>query len=273
MKRRKTVKGSQVSSSAYTDGTRRGRCMTARRTPHAASVVPWPGNRPTMIGTASGAGIVATGTAPVRNVSSYRGARMEPDANRIFVGIDPSSRNTGVVCLDGDGRLVAAVNGRDFFSPGKEAYDIRRHVAQASGIRDFLSAFSIAAIACEDYSFGSVHRAYTLAEFNGILKAGLLDVFGGIPIFVAPTVNKKFGTGDGRAGKESVMERAGKECPDLLKLPEKQLTSDVCDAWSLAKLAWYIVGPEQAAKVDFGSDLLRTRLEIAASVREKIRDI
>ena len=33
MKRRKTVKGSQVSSSAYTDGTRRGRCMTARRMP------------------------------------------------------------------------------------------------------------------------------------------------------------------------------------------------------------------------------------------------
>ena len=196
---------------------------------------------------------------------------MEPDANRIFVGIDPSSRNTGVVCLDGDGRLVAAVNGRDFFSPGKEAYDIRRHAAQASGIRDFLSAFSIAAIACEDYSFGSVHRAYTLAEFNGILKAGLLDVFGGIPIFVAPTVNKKFGTGDGWAGTESGMERGGKECPDLLKLPEKQLTSDVCDAWSLAKLAWYVVGPEKAAKADFGSDLLRTRLEIAASVREKYR--
>ena len=112
---------------------------------------------------------------------------------KAFVGIDPSVSNTGVVCLDMDGRFRAALNGRDLVDR-RQAYGIRRHVDQVAGICRFLADFSIIALAYEDYSYGSVHRAYTLAEFNGILKAGLLDILPP-PLFVAPTVNKKFATG------------------------------------------------------------------------------
>ena len=194
-------------------------------------------------------------------------------AHDVFVGIDPSVSNTGIVCLGTNGEFIAAGNGRDFFSPknctGHKAYDVRRHIAQVEGICRFLSEFHVLAIAYEDYSFGSTHRAYTLAEFNGILKSGLLAVYGKAPFFIAPTANKKFATGYGNAGKEWVQARAVEECPGLAALPKRELTPDVCDAWSLACLAWYVAMPEQAAKTDTGNDLLRTRLEIASSIREK----
>lgn len=186
---------------------------------------------------------------------------------KAFVGIDPSVSNTGVVCLDMDGRFRAALNGRDLVDR-RQAYGIRRHVDQVAGICRFLADFSIIALAYEDYSYGSVHRAYTLAEFNGILKAGLLDILPP-PLFVAPTVNKKFATGYGQAAKEDVIFRVENECPELANLPKKQRTSDICDAWSLARMAWYVNMPEHAATIDFGCDLLRTRLEVAASIREK----
>lgn len=194
-------------------------------------------------------------------------------ARDVFVGIDPSASNTGVVCLGTDGGLVACGNGRDFFSPktgtDRKAYDVRRHIAHVEGICRFLSEFHVLAIAYEDYSFGSTHRAYTLAEFNGILKSGLLALYGNAPFFVAPTANKKFATGYGNAGKEWVQARAVEECPGLAALPKRELTPDVCDAWSLARLAWYVAMPEQAAKTDTGNDLLRMRLEIASAIREK----
>lgn len=186
---------------------------------------------------------------------------------KAFAGIDPSVSNTGVVCLDMDGRFLAALNGRDLVDR-RQAYGIRRHVDQVTGICRFLAEFSIVALAYEDYSYGSAHRAYTLAEFNGILKAGLLDISPHL-IFVAPTANKKFATGYGQAAKEDVVSRVENECPELANLPKKQRTSDICDAWSLARMAWYVNMPEHAATIDFGCDLLRTRLEVAASIREK----
>lgn len=225
---------------------------------------------PTLSGTASDAAIAVIGVVREQSGRSSRAVRAMRD---VFVGIDPSASNTGVVCLGTDGGLIAAGNGRDFFSSqargDRKTYDVRRHLAQVEGICRFLSGFNVLAIAYEDYSFGSTHRAYTLAEFNGILKSGLLALYERMPFFVAPTANKKFATGYGNAGKEWVLARAVEECPGLAELPKKELTSDVCDAWSLARLAWYVVMPEQAAKLDTGNDLLRTRLEIAAAIRER----
>ena len=185
---------------------------------------------------------------------------------RVYAGIDPSITNTGVVLLGEDGELVAAINGSVAYAKKKFSYNIERYLVQASYIAGELAKYRIAASAYEDYSMNSIHRVYDLAEYGGVLKRELLMI-GVKPWLVPPTVNKKFATGHGDAGKEMVAKQAINECPALLNLGKRKLTNDITDAFFLAKYALYRSSPSVAATIDLGNKALRTRLEIVQEAK------
>ena len=189
-----------------------------------------------------------------------------------YAGIDPSITNTGIVLLAEDGSLTGAINSRKY-DDDKTLDGVLRYARicvclcnalKATTDRNFLAGY-------EDYSFGSTHRAFSLAEFGGILKKSLYDAGArGISLF-APAWNKKFATGNGTAGKEQMMEQAVAECPQLKEAcPGKELTSDVCDAYFLAKAAWYLGTPAEAVvKNESNRARLRPRLEMVKEWKTK----
>ena len=179
-------------------------------------------------------------------------------SNSIFVGIDPSVTNTGVVVLNEKGSLVLCFDGKTAYTEKKYEYDIDRYKTQADYIVSNLKSINAntISIAYEDYAFNSVHMAFTLGEYGGILKVKLLEAFNTGILLVAPMSNKKFATDYGYADKNLMMEQAGKECPELIGKSD-----DICDAYFLAKYAWYKNNPEYAAKMEKGNPYLRARLE------------
>ena len=183
---------------------------------------------------------------------------------RFFVGIDPSITNTGVVVLDEAGGFVSAYNS-SVVKKRKGVSDIELYRERTDGIIAFLRDFTkgdneISAISYEGYSFGSVHRGQSLAEFGGILKFRILEEFGLRCQLPVPTEVKKFATSKGNALKERVMRCALDEAPALAELGKK-LTTDVCDAYFLAKMSWYCGLPDAAVKFETNRSLVRARLE------------
>ena len=186
--------------------------------------------------------------------------------DNVYVGIDPSITNTGVVCLDSTGRTVLTLDGK---TSADKSDDIARYKAQAELIVETLGLYSIKSIAYEDYSFDSVHRAYSLAEYGGILKCALRGIYSGSLLFVAPTQNKKFACGSGHADKKTIRAQAFRED---ISLAERQASTDICDAYFLAKIAWYRDQPETAFAMDRGNPHLRTRMETIRKIERNSRN-
>ncbi len=181
----------------------------------------------------------------------------------VYVGIDPSISNTGVVVLSERGSLLAAFDGKQAYR-GKIAYDIARYLAQAEFIAAKLKDYDISGIAYEDYSFGSIHRGMSLAEYGGILKAALYRLWPSVITLVAPCTNKKFATGCGQAGKERMANQALLECPEL----GQDASQDIFDAYFLAKYALYSHCRENAHALDRKHPLLRKRLELTMEEKQ-----
>lgn len=201
---------------------------------------------------------------------------MPQAAKRLYIGIDPSISNTGVVCLNESGSLVLALDGKN--APGASSRnkdDIGRYQAQASYILEALEALEgeISAIAYEDYSFDSVHRAYSLAEYGGILKLSLKSLDIESMLLIAPTQNKKFATGSGFSGKGYVREAAFRECPELER---SRASSDICDAYFLAKIAWYHADSDAAFHCErdrqYCKNNLRGRFELLRKILRNPRN-
>ena len=184
-----------------------------------------------------------------------------------YVGIDPSITNTGIVILGEDGGLLGCANSRA--ADDKRLEPILRYGRISEAVVDAMfdvtrgSGYATLIVGYEDYSFGSVHRSFALAEFGGILKKSLYDAgVKSIQLF-APTWNKKFATRDGMASKERMQEQAMRECPAIAALPRGESTSDVCDAYFLAKAAWYAGEAADAiVRCETNKALLRSRLEM-----------
>lgn len=185
-------------------------------------------------------------------------AKMASKNEQVHIGIDPSIANTGVAVINSEGKLVKYINGRDGCH-GKYACDIEKYVAQADYIVAQLAGLSVGFIAYESYSYQSTHKAYSLAECNGILKASLFSLHPKPLLYMAPMRLKKFATGNGHADKSMMIARAKAECSALGAKP----TSDICDAFFLAKYAFYVSSPQTAYKIDRGNANLRVRLELA----------
>jgi hypothetical protein len=204
----------------------------------------------------------------------------------LFVGVDPSLTNTGVVCLDGKGNLVAVGNSKDALQAWRSQSAETRNCPEGQTyrlklIKDYVitvishakskvtdtgfAVFEKTVIYYEDYSFDSLNRAFSLGELGGVLKTELMHMpLWDCNLYLAPPKTvKKFAINRGDCTKkEPIMTRAKDECPALSKVETRSMTSDVCDAYFLAKMAWYRTVPELVIEHETHKDLLRNRLEI-----------
>ena len=191
--------------------------------------------------------------------------------NPYFIGIDPSITNTGVVILSMDGKPASIFNSkyRQNKMPKKTPfYSVLRYREIVESIILYIHTEiknNPCVVAYEDYSYESENLSFTMGEFNGILKMRLVEEFSGI-ICIPPRRVKKFATGRGGASKEAMQEKAATDGLKGICIPDKQWTTDICDAYFLAKIAWYIGAAENAVTFDKNNSLLRERLTIAKTV-------
>ncbi|WP_346666092.1 crossover junction endodeoxyribonuclease RuvC [uncultured Mailhella sp.] len=197
---------------------------------------------------------------------------------KTYAGIDPSITNTGVVLLDERGRTLATYNSKTGCRKKDYASDILFYRSRADEIISFIrerSADGLSAAVYEDYSFDSVHRTYSLAEYGGILKMTLMTAFPNTAFhFSAPATIKKFATGTGTATKEMMRDKAVFESALIANLGAGERTFDVCDAYFMASMARYV--HEELRDIIKGCQdkaLLRMRLELAKKQRESWKTV
>ena len=131
---------------------------------------------------------------------------------KTYAGIDPSISNTGVVLLDERGRTLSTYNSKTGCRKKDYSSDILFYKGRADEILSFVrehSGSGLFAVVYEDYSFNSMHKTYSLAEYGGILKMTLMTAFPNTAFhFSAPATIKKFATGTGTATKEMMRDKA-----------------------------------------------------------------
>lgn len=205
-----------------------------------------------------------------------------------ILGIDPSIKNTGVVVIDGYGNVLFTVEYsmpakalKQSMYPGKEntlINDNRKAYLPLMYIRDGLrktldyidGVFLIESIVAgyENYSYGSTHKAERLGELGGLLRTLLIDYDVPFKLF-APTQIKKFAVKSGHATKEQMMCQLQRECSEAtqgqLRTNKETISGDICDAYYIAKMMWYLCLPKLAQKYDT-TPLLRHRLEMVTKL-------
>lgn len=204
----------------------------------------------------------------------------------LIVGVDPSLTNTGVILLNTHGDVVHSIETRyvlkdwhklsskDRNSPAGQInrlYLISRTIEyEIQGVLPH-KYYGMISVGYEDYSFDSLNRAFSLGELGGVLKCTLANLPARFVdfIMVSPMEVKKFALGRGDCKeKEPVMSQAALEEPCLA-----ETTSDLCDAYFLAKFAWYSNCPAQVMKFekDGNKNNLRLRLEMCAERMTKCK--
>lgn len=119
-----------------------------------------------------------------------------------YIGIDASSKSTGICILDDMGRLVKLYT----IQPSKKLTEMERLLCIRDALRDILTTYTaVTSGAIEGYSYGSIHKAFTLAEIAGTIKVVLADA-GVETLIVAPKQLKKFATGNASASKQDVKD-------------------------------------------------------------------
>lgn len=171
-----------------------------------------------------------------------------------FIGVDPSLENTAVCVLSPTGDLVGAHQSKLLHLKSSNPYE--RLLNMRAWMEDICAQHRNSDFGYENYSYGSTNKAYKLGELGGVLKSSIFLLANSISL-VPPSSLKLFATGNGAAGKDLMIAQALKECPKLES--ETQITSDICDAYFLAKAALFI--NDTAAAVASGTELLRHRLE------------
>ena len=186
--------------------------------------------------------------------------------NKFFIGVDPSLTNTGVVVLNLDGGLEFLRNSKQssFMQEAKKKDVYSRLIALQKFMEEVIAEVpGKIYVGYEDYSFDSVNKAFTTGEIGGVLRTTLLKR--GIPVvMLRPSALKKFATNQGFSDKEKMKARAATEDSFFSLLHANTFTSDIADAYFLAKAAWYKFAPEQAATLDTNKTLRRLRLMTVA---------
>ncbi len=197
---------------------------------------------------------------------------MRPTDTRLFVGIDPAIGNTGVVILDSFGKNIGILNtGNVAGRKDKPYYEFHRLESISNSIIGFIKnkadECADIRICLENYSYNSDNKAFVIGELGGVLRLSLVKNFGHIQL-VEPTVVKKFATGSGGAGKNEMIRHACIEDEMIASIPESRLTSDVCDAFHLAKFCWYRYDSADVLTHEKHRRLLRLRMELARKADE-----
>lgn len=177
--------------------------------------------------------------------------------NKYFIGIDASLTNTGVVVLDSDCKLAEVAQSNTLKL--KSAEPLERLIHLSSFLDSIVKKYTgCITAAYEDYSYNSTNKAFLLGELGGVLKTTLYLRVHKL-VLAPPTMVKSFAVNHGHADKELLIAQALEECPELNKV--KKLSSDICDAFFLAKIAMFVDDKDAAMKS--GTWHTRKRMEIA----------
>lgn len=182
---------------------------------------------------------------------------------KIFLGLDLSMKGTGAykIILNDDGSKefdfmgfteVKKVSSDKVHLTKKEMYDSNypRFYFVAKKLKEFIGNETDATYyaVVEDYSQGSVHRVFDIAEFIGIVKFELLTM--GIDISIKtipPTTIKKYASGNGLADKMQLHWKYSEEEDSDLKADLSQWEhavsprADIVDAYFMASLCMDLV--------------------------------
>lgn len=145
-------------------------------------------------------------------------------APKLYVGVDPSLRSSGVALVTGDACRVYAIQ------PPKKMPEIDCLKYHRDAFSEFLPE-AVERACVEAPSHGSQHRADTLGQIRGVYLLVLKDH--NIPVLMAsPKSVKKFATGNGGADKDKMVLCAQLRWPGVLFIND-----DVADAAWMAALA------------------------------------
>jgi len=151
---------------------------------------------------------------------------------QIFIGIDPSSTNTGVVILSASGELKDYV----LVSPNKTLNFDERVVYILKVLFEIFNKYNNDAeifVSMEGPALYGKGKRSELAMLAGAIYYFLK--YNGVPIVIVPPSKlKKFATGNGRASKEEMGEAAPKK---ILQRFSKEFKKhdDLIDAYFLAR--------------------------------------
>ncbi len=147
----------------------------------------------------------------------------------IYIGIDPSSTNTGVVIFIKDSVVFKLI------SPNKVKDFDERVVAILKELKKIYDSFKgmDVKVAMESPSYMSKGRTSQLSMLCGAIYYWLLVNNISVTL-VQPSKLKKFFTGDGRADKDKMMSIVPKNI--MVQFIEKhKKVDDLADAYALAK--------------------------------------
>lgn len=150
---------------------------------------------------------------------------------QIFLGIDPSLTETGVVWLDTN---LLPLGHHYLFRLVKPSKKKVGGFARVMWIRDqvlrIIKSVNPTFVAIEDYAVGAKWGACDAGELGGVLRAMLHDL--GVTFIEVPPNNlKKFASGKGGGGKIGVVLGV------LKKWKVKIANHNVCDAYVLSRMA------------------------------------
>lgn len=145
----------------------------------------------------------------------------------VYVGVDQALRKIGVCVLRGDEGvdLKLLLPPADLRGPERLQY-------LRDALWNYLSPYQgkIAKSAMEAQSLGSMGDLDQLGQINGVVQVLLSDL-GTAPLLVAPSLLKKFVTGQGQATKQAMMVATHHNWAVEI------VQDDLCDAHGLARIA------------------------------------
>jgi len=179
--------------------------------------------------------------------------------NLRFVGIDLSLTGTGIVCIDGNSKVVSS----KLIQTKPTKNKMKRLLFIRNSIINFLTDLPITEIVLEGFSYGSKGAAvYDLGMLGGIIRLDLFEK--SFPYYVdySPTFVKKFIAGKGNAKKDLMIK-------EVFKLGFDTDDSNLADAFALA----YIVKTMYLAKNKIDQKLnANQKTLIAKYLRELSKD-
>lgn len=177
----------------------------------------------------------------------------------VFVGIDQSLQEPGVVVLAGDGSFYKGAS-----LPTKKERGATRLGSIARFVRDMVGANNVVlASAIEGPSLGSTHREFDLGTAFGAVQTALALFWGSEPYVVEPVRLKYFATGHWQAEKEDVIHAVKSNWG---------LTTDndnVADAYVLARIAYGMLNGPGKRRVE--AEILRDLAGVKKAPRRAMK--
>src|SRR5512136_423890 len=145
----------------------------------------------------------------------------------VYVGVDQALRKIGVCVLEGNNvaRLKLLLPPADLRGPERLQFLRDELWCQLAPFKG-----QITQAAMEAQSLGSIGDIDQLGQINGVVQVLLTDL-GAKPLLIAPSLLKKFVTGQGQATKQAMMTATYREWNVQI------VQDDLCDAHGLARLA------------------------------------